>query len=163
MLLMAAMRTYKIKCAVTRCTNNYGPHQANEKFIPTVISHALKNESIPIYAQGKNKRDWLYVTDHTDAIEVILQSSWAFSDDKIGGSGHFFNISADDERENIDVAKKILAVLGKPENLLSFVADRPGHDWRYALDSSNTRALGWAPKVSFEEGLKKTAEWYQKR
>ncbi len=162
MLLMAAMRTHKLPIAITRCTNNYGPHQAQEKFIPTVIRHALANQPIPIYAEGKNKRDWLYVTDHCDAIEHVLQTDWAFQDDKIQ-SGHFFHISADDERQNIDVAKMILKILGKPESLLSFVADRPGHDWRYALDSSNTRALGWKPAVSFEEGLKKTVEWYAKK
>jgi dTDP-glucose 4,6-dehydratase len=161
MLVMAAMRTYGIKACVTRCTNNYGPHQAPEKFIPTVIRNALADTKIPLYGEGKNKRDWLYVTDHTDAIEVILATPWAFDDRKIG-SGHFFNISADDERQNIDVAKMILQILGKPESLISFVKDRPGHDWRYALDSSATHALGWKPAVSFEDGLKKTVEWYQR-
>ena len=163
MLVMAAMRTYKIRACVTRCTNNYGPHQALEKFIPAVMRHALQNQRVPLYAQGKNKRDWLYVTDHCDAIETILATDWAFSDDKLEGSGHFFHISADDERQNIDVAKEILRQLGKPESLLAFVPDRPGHDWRYALDSSNTRALGWKPAVSFEEGLQKTIEWYKGR
>jgi dTDP-glucose 4,6-dehydratase len=162
MLLMAAMRTHKIKACASRCTNNYGPHQADEKFIPTVIRHAMKDQPVPIYAKGENKRDWLYVTDHTDAIETILHTDWAFWDEVIG-SGHFFNISADDERRNIDVAKMILKLLGKPESLLSFVPDRPGHDWRYALDSSSTRNLGWKPKVSFEEGLKQTVEWYRER
>ncbi len=159
---MAAMRTYNIPACVTRCTNNFGPHQASEKFIPTVIRKALADESVPIYAEGRNKRDWLYVTDHTDAIETILHTDWAFADPVIH-SGHFFNISADDERENIAVAKEILKLLSKPESLLAFVTDRPGHDWRYALNSSNTRALGWEPKVSFEEGLKETVEWYRRR
>ncbi len=159
MLVMAAMRTYTLHACVSRCTNNYGPHQAEEKFIPTVIRHALADKPVPIYAQGKNKRDWLYVTDHCDALETIVHTDWAFFDDKIG-SGHFFNISADDERQNIDVAKMILGILGKPESLLSFVTDRPGHDWRYALDSSSTRALGWKPVVSFQEGIKQTVEWY---
>ncbi len=162
MLLMAAMRTYKIHACVSRCTNNYGPHQDNEKFIPTIIKHALRDEPIPVYAKGENQRDWLYVTDHTDAIEAILHTEWAFWDEKVG-SGHFFHISADDERRNIDVAKTVLKVLGKPESLISFVTDRPGHDWRYALDSSNTRKLGWKPRVSFEEGLKMTADWYKER
>jgi len=152
LLLMAAMRTYKLRIRVSRCTNNFGPHQAHEKFIPTVIRNALENKSIPIYAEGKNKRDWLYVTDHCDAVETILHTDWA--------DGHFFNIAADSERQNIDVAKTILQILGKPESLLAFVEDRPGHDWRYAIDSSNTRALGWQPKVSFEEGMKKTIDWY---
>jgi len=154
MFVMAAIRTHKLPACVTRCTNNYGPHQASEKFIPTVIRHALRDEPIPVYAQGKNKRDWLYVTDHTDAVEVVLQN-WQ--------DGKFFNISADNEQENIAVASAILDVLGKSHNLISFVEDRPGHDWRYALDSSSARQLGWEPKVSFEEGLKKTVEWYQQK
>ncbi len=157
MLLMAAMRTYNIQACVSRCTNNYGPHQANEKFIPTIIRHALKDEKIPVYAEGKNKRDWLYVTDHCDALEVILKTDWAFTEH------HFFNVSADEERENIAVAKMVLDLLKKPHSLITFVKDRPGHDWRYALDSSGMRKLGWAPKVSFEEGLKKTVEWYQRK
>ncbi len=156
MLVMAAIRTYKIRATVTRCTNNYGPHQADEKFIPVIISNALKDQPIPVYAEGKNKRDWLFVTDHTDAIEAILAADGV-------DQGNFFHISADDERENIEVAKKVLDELGKPHDLISFVTDRPGHDWRYALDSSNTRELGWKPKVSFEEGIKKTVEWYKKR
>lgn len=162
MLLLAAMRTFKINAAITRCTNNYGPHQADEKFIPTVVRHAVKNEPIPVYGNGTNKRDWLYVTDHTDAIEKILHTEWAFWDEKVG-AGHIFHISADAEQQNIDVAKMILKILGKPESLISFVDDRPGHDWRYALDSSNTRKLGWKPVMSFEEGLKNTVEWYRKK
>lgn len=117
----------------------------------------MADKSVPIYAEGKNKRDWLYVSDHTDAIEVILATPWAFD------TCNIFHVSADCERQNIDVAKRLLSELGKPESLLSFVKDRPGHDWRYAQDSSNTRALGWTPKVSFEEGLKKTVEWYRTR
>jgi dTDP-glucose 4,6-dehydratase len=160
MLIMAAMRTYKIQAAVTRCTNNYGPHQASEKFIPTVIRNAVAGKPIPLYGEGKNKRDWLFVADHCDALEVILQIEWAFQDEKVG-TGHFFNISADAEKQNIDVAKAILDILGKPHDLIAFVPDRPGHDWRYAVDSSNTRKLGWKPKLSFEEGLRKTVEWYR--
>lgn len=157
LLLQAAARTYGIQTCISRCTNNYGPHQALEKFIPTVIRTALSDQPVPIYAQGKNKRDWLYVTDHTDAIETILATPWAFE------ACHLFNVSADSEQQNIDVASMILKELGKPESLLSFVKDRPGHDWRYALDSSNTRALGWKPKVTFEEGLKRTVGWYRSR
>lgn len=171
MLLLAAMRTYKLKIAIVRCTNNYGPHQADEKFIPTVIRHAIRNEKISVYGNGKNKRDWLFVTDHTDALEIVLKTEWAFLNEDIPGthssrqkgSGHLFNISADNERQNIDVARMILNILGKPEDLIVFVADRPGHDWRYALDSSNTRKLGWRPKISFEDGLKATVEWYRKK
>ena len=171
MLLLAAMRTYKLHIAISRCTNNYGPHQASEKLIPTIVRHAVKNESIPVYAKGENKRDWLYVRDHTDALELILKTDWAFWDDKLPGvhesqpkgGGHLFNISADDERRNIDVVKAVLKILGKPESLISFVSDRPGHDWRYAIDSSAIRKLGWKPKVMFDEGLKKTVDWYRSR
>jgi dTDP-glucose 4,6-dehydratase len=163
MLVMAAMRTFKIPAAVTRCTNNYGPHQADEKFIPVVIRSALSNKKIPVYAQGKNKRDWLYVTDHCDAIEMILATPWAFTDEKLEGSGHIFNISADAERQNIDVAKMILDILGKPHSLIEFVTDRPGHDWRYAIDSKAVRKLGWKPKITFDEGMKTTIDWYRKR
>ncbi|MDD5026147.1 MAG: dTDP-glucose 4,6-dehydratase [Candidatus Peribacteraceae bacterium] len=159
LLIIAAMRTYGIHAAITRCTNNYGPHQAAEKFIPTIIRAALADKPIPVYGNGRNKRDWLFVTDHCDAVEKILSTDWAFADATIH-SGHLFNISADDERENLAVVRAILEILGKPENLISFVSDRPGHDWRYALDSSPTRALGWAPKVPFEKGLEETVQWY---
>lgn len=168
LLLLSAKRTFGINIAISRCTNNYGPHQDNEKFIPTVIRKALANQKVPIYAQGKNRRDWLYVTDHTDALEVMLQHEWPKYDGKPSTAeadarkGFLFNVSADDDQQNINVAKTILKILGKPESLLEFVADRPGHDWRYAIDSSATRALGWKPKVSFEEGIKKTIEWFQK-
>ncbi len=154
LILLAGIRTYGIRARISRCTNNYGPHQASEKFMPTVIRHALADQPIPIYAQGKNKRDWLYVTDHTDAIELLLEK---------GEDGHIYNISADCERQNIDVARDILTLLAKPESLLSFVSDRPGHDWRYALDSSQTHNLGWSPAVRFEQGLRQTIEWYSKR
>lgn len=168
LLVMAAMRTFKIHACVTRCTNNYGPHQADEKFIPTVIRSALTNTKIPVYGDGKNKRDWIYVTDHCDALEKILQTDFAFWDENVqstnpndtSGSGHFFNIGIDKEWENIEVVKTILNLLGKPHDLIGFVEDRKGHDWRYALDSSSTRALGWEPKVRFEEGLQKTIDWY---
>ncbi len=157
LLIQAAARTYGIKAAISRCTNNFGPHQAGEKFIPTVIRCALQDRPIPIYAAGKNKRDWLYVTDHTDAIETILKVPTAF--DACG----LFNISADSEKTNIDVATTILKILQKPEGLLTFVKDRPGHDWRYALDSSGTKKLGWKPKVSFEKGIEETVLWYKRR
>ncbi len=157
LLVQASARTYGIKAAISRCTNNFGPHQASEKFIPTVIRCALNDQPIPIYASGKNKRDWLYVTDHCSALEAILAHGAAFD------SCSTFNVSADSEKENLDVAKAILKILKKPESLLSFVQDRLGHDWRYALDSSGTRMLGWKPVISFEEGLTKTVEWYRNR
>jgi len=154
LMLLAAVRTFGIKARITRCTNNYGPHQASEKFLPTVIRSVLSDQKIPVYGEGKQKRDWLYVTDHTDAVELVLEK---------GHDGNIYLISADDERANVDTAKHVLDALGKSHDLISFVKDRPGHDWRYALDSSNTRALGWKPKVSFEEGLAQTVEWYKER
>ncbi|MFA6039741.1 MAG: dTDP-glucose 4,6-dehydratase [Candidatus Peribacteraceae bacterium] len=155
LLLLAAARTYGIRVRISRCTNNYGPHQAGEKFIPTIIRHALKDEAVPLYAEGKNKRDWLFVWDHCDALEMILQQPES--------PEPITHISANEERRNIDVAKGILKILGKPESLISFVADRPGHDWRYALDSTPLRKLGWKPAVDFEEGLRRTVEWYAEK
>ncbi|MCF7844306.1 MAG: dTDP-glucose 4,6-dehydratase [Kiritimatiellales bacterium] len=152
LLIKAAINTYGIRARITRCTNNYGPHQAEEKFLPTIIRTALNDEKIPVYGEGKQKRDWLYVTDHTDAVEAVLEK---------GKDGEIYLISADSERENIETAKLMLEVLGKSQDLISFVKDRLGHDWRYALDSSSIKALGWEPKVSFEDGIKKTVEWYQ--
>lgn len=154
LMLMAAVRTFGIRARITRCTNNYGPHQAAEKFLPTIIRHARNDQPIPVYGEGKQKRDWLYVTDHTDAVELVLHK---------GKDSEIYLISADDERKNLDTAKQVLEALGKSEELISFVKDRPGHDWRYALDSSSTRALGWKPKVPFADGLKQTVEWYSNR
>ncbi|MBU2213771.1 dTDP-glucose 4,6-dehydratase [Patescibacteria group bacterium] len=154
LLILAAVSTYGIRARITRCTNNFGPHQADEKFLPTIIRSALSDEPIPVYGEGKQKRDWLFVTDHTDATEAVLEK---------GKDGEIYLISADSERENIETAKMMLDALGKSHDLISFVDDRPGHDWRYALDSSSTKELGWEPKVSFEEGIKKTVEWYQEK
>ncbi|OGJ62867.1 dTDP-glucose 4,6-dehydratase [Candidatus Peribacteria bacterium RIFCSPLOWO2_12_FULL_55_15] len=153
LLLLSAIRTFGIHARITRCTNNYGPHQADEKFLPTVIRHAMKDERIPVYREGKNKRDWLYVSDHTDAIELVLTK---------GKDGQIYLIAADAELQNIDAAKQLLSVLGKPHSLIEFVEDRPGHDWRYALDASSILALDWKPKISFEDGLRRTVEWYRR-
>lgn len=155
LLVLAAVRTYGIRARITRCTNNYGPHQASEKFIPTVIRHALQDQSIPLYGTGKNKRDWLFVHDHCDAIEVVLQTT--------GVDGWIFNVSANAERDNLAIAQTILSHLQKPTDRIKLVADRPGHDWRYALNSDVLRELGWQPKVTFEEGMKKTIDWYVAR
>ena len=157
MLVLAAIRTFGIQAVITRCTNNYGPHQADEKFIPTIIRKALADEPIPVYGTGKNKRDWIYVGDHCDAIETILTVDWK-TDQRL-----IFNIGIDREFENLEVAKMVLDLLGKPHELITFVEDRKGHDWRYAVDSSETRTLGWAPKKEFEDGLKETIEWYRHR
>jgi len=156
MLVLAAIRTFNIQAVITRCTNNYGPHQADEKFIPTVIRSALHDQPIPVYGTGKNKRDWIHVADHCDAVETVLSTEWK-SDQPV------FNVGIDREFENLEVAKKILDILGKSHDLISFVEDRKGHDWRYAVNSSETRALGWAPKKDFEDGLKETIEWYTQK
>ncbi len=153
-LVLSAIHTYGIRARITRCTNNYGPHQADEKFLPVIINNALNNKSVPVYGEGKQKRDWLYVTDHTDAVELVLSK---------GQDGQIYLISADSERENLETARLVLDHLGKPHSLIEFVTDRPGHDFRYVLDSSSVKNLGWSPGVSFEEGLKKTVEWYEAR
>lgn len=163
MLLMAARRTFGIPIAISRCTNNYGPHQAPEKFIPTIIRKALAGERIPVYGTGENKRDWLYAADHCDALEIILHEERIFTSDSHDARSFIFNISADDEQKNIDVARMVLDVLGKSHDLLEFVTDRPGHDWRYAIDSSVIRAMGWKPKTKFEDGLDETIRWFRDR
>lgn len=155
LLILAAVRTYGIRARITRCTNNYGPHQASEKFIPTVIRQALKGQSIPIYGTGKNRRDWLFVHDHCDAIELVLHTPDV--------DGWIFNVSANTEQDNLQVVHAILSDLQRGEDLVSFVPDRPGHDWRYALNSDVLRELGWQPKVSFVEGLRLTIDWYRSR
>ena len=152
LLLLAAVRTHGIRVRITRCTNNFGPHQDRSKLLPVVIVRALLNQKIPIYGQGKQQRDWLYVSDHTDAVEIAL---------KRGKDGSTYLISASNELPNIAVAKKVLDLLGKPHDLITFVPDRPGHDWRYSLDSSSMRDLGWKPTVSFEEGVRESIAWYQ--
>ncbi|MDD3896243.1 MAG: dTDP-glucose 4,6-dehydratase [Candidatus Peribacteraceae bacterium] len=154
LMLLAAARTFGIRVRITRCTNNYGPHQDSSKLLPVVIGKALRGEKIPIYGEGRQKRDWLFVTDHTDAVECVLSR---------GEDGKMYLISADDERSNLETAKAVLDALGKPHSLIEFVPDRPGHDWRYALDSSGTRAIGWKPQVPFRQGLQRTIEWYVDR
>jgi dTDP-glucose 4,6-dehydratase len=153
MFVVAYSRTYGINASITRCTNNYGPYQLPEKLIPKTIIRAVKNLQIPIYGSGKNIRDWIYVQDHCQAINLVLRK---------GKTGEIYNISAGNEIANIKIVKKILELMGKPEDLITFVEDRPGHDKRYSLDSSKIRTeLNWKPKHPFEESLKKTIEWYQ--
>jgi len=154
MFTLSYHRTYKLDTRITRCTNNYGPYQLPEKLIPKTIIRAIKNLLVPIYAKGENIRDWIYVKDHCIAIERVIQR---------GAPGEIYNVSSKNEIPKIDIAKKILAILDKPENLIKFVKDRPAHDKRYSLNSNKAeKELFWLPKFSFEESLKNTVEWYVK-
>jgi dTDP-glucose 4,6-dehydratase len=154
LLVQAYFSTYKLPVLVTRCSNNYGPYQFPEKLIPLLISNALNNLPLPIYGDGLYVRDWLYVEDHCRAIDAVLHD---------GMEGEVYNIGGNDERQNLEVARTILKVLRKPESLITFVKDRPGHDRRYAIDAGKIRNdLGWRPSVPFEEGIQKTISWYQK-
>ena len=152
LLINSYFATYNSDVVITRCTNNYGPRQFAEKLVPKTIILAYHNKKIPIYGNGKNVRDWIYVEDHCDAILSTLHH---------GKSGESYNISANNEIDNLTIVKKILEIMGKPENLIEFVEDRPGHDLRYSLDSTKiSEQLGWKVKSSFEEGLEKTVQWY---
>lgn len=152
-LVRAATNTFRLNTIVTRCGNNYGPRQFPEKFLPLMISNALNDEPIPVYGDGQNVRDWIYVDDHCRAILAAL---------KHGQPGAVYNIGARNQRRNIDVAESVLAALGKPRSLLKFVKDRPGHDRRYAIDPSFIESeLGWRPKDTWESGLEKTIDWYR--
>jgi dTDP-glucose 4,6-dehydratase len=149
---LAYHRTYGLPVTISRCSNNYGPYQFPEKLIPRMITLALQNLPLPIYGNGNNVRDWLYVDDHCRAIDLILEK---------GKAGEVYNIGGNNERRNIDVAKLILKELGRPESLITFVRDRPGHDLRYAIDASKAkRELGWMPEHSFDEGIRETVRWY---
>lgn len=152
MFALSYHTTYGLNVSITRCTNNFGPYQLPEKLIPKTIIRALKGDPIPIYGSGGNIRDWIYVQDHCEAIEAVLNG---------GKQGEVYNISAGNEISNIDIAKNILSLLKKPETLITFVEDRPGHDLRYSLDSTKTRSeLGWQPKFSFVEAFEATVKWY---
>lgn len=154
LLINSYTATYDCDNVITRCTNNFGPMQFPEKLIPKTILLAVHNQKIPIYGSGKNIRDWLYVTDHCNAILKVLTN---------GKTGESYNISTNNEVNNITLIRKILDIMGKSEDLISFVEDRPGHDFRYSLNSSKIRKdLKWIPKINFEEGLEKTIEWYKK-
>lgn len=151
--VIAYHKTYQLNTTITRCTNNYGPYQFPEKLIPKTIIRALKNQPIPIYGSGKNIRDWIYVLDHCNAIGLVLEK---------GEPGEIYNVSAGNEIANIQIVKKILQILEKSEDLITFVEDRPGHDLRYSLDSSKIRSkLGWKPKFSFKDALEATVNWYK--
>ena len=150
--VLAYARTYGLEAMITRCTNNYGPYQFPEKLIPKTIIRARGGLKIPVYGTGQNVRDWIYVMDHCRAVEQVLMR---------GRKGEIYNISANEEKTNLSIAKSILNMLGMSEDQIEFVEDRPGHDARYSLDSSKIRKeLGWRPEQSFEEGLRMTVSWY---
>lgn len=154
LVALAYNETFKMNVTVTNCSNNYGPYQHNEKLIPHMIKLAMNNEKLPVYGQGLNIRDWLYVEDHCEAIDLVLHK---------GKSGERYNIGGHNEKRNIDIVKLILKHLGKSEDLISFVQDRKGHDFRYAIDPTKiTNELGWYPKTKFEDGIIKTIDWYLK-
>jgi dTDP-glucose 4,6-dehydratase len=144
--------TYALPVIVTRCSNNYGPYQFPEKLIPLVVTNALENKEVPVYGDGLNIRDWIYVEDHCCALDQVIHN---------GRLGETYNIGANNERTNLELVKNLLDILGKPHSLMTFVTDRLGHDRRYALSASKIRReLGWKPKVSIGDGLRKTAQWY---
>jgi dTDP-glucose 4,6-dehydratase len=153
LLVLSAFKTHGFPAIITRCTNNYGPFQFPEKFIPLMISQALAVQPLPVYGDGRNVRDWIHVSDHCRAVDLILRN---------GKEGHVYNIGGGCELENITVARKILSALKQPESLLKFVTDRPAHDRRYALDCAKLKnELGWQPRWEFDRSLEETIRWYQ--
>ncbi len=152
LLVMAYYRTYGLPVTISRCSNNYGPYQFPEKLIPVVISKALKNEKIPVYGKGENVRDWIHVVDHNIGVDLIVRK---------GEVAQVYNLGGHSERTNLEVVKTILKQLGKSEDLIEFVTNRPGHDLRYAIDSTKSeRELGWKLTHTFEDGIKDTVDWY---
>lgn len=152
MMVRAYYETYGLPVCITRCSNNYGPYQFPEKLIPLMINNALKGLSLPVYGDGKQVRDWLYVEDHCSAINAVIEK---------GKSGEVYNIGGNNEKENIEIVKLILDKLGKEHSLITHVKDRLGHDRRYAIDNSKiNKELGWSPSYNFEEGMEKTITWY---
>ena len=152
LLVQAYARTFGLAVSISRCSNNYGPYHFPEKLIPLMISRALADEKLPVYGKGENVRDWLYVVDHCSAIDLIIRK---------GRAGEVYNIGGHNERSNLAVVKTILHELNKPESLITYVTDRPGHDMRYAIDPTKIHnELGWLPETSFDEGIRKTIQWY---
>ena len=152
LFVLAYRRTYGIPVTISRCSNNYGPYQFPEKLIPVVLSKALNDEKIPVYGKGENVRDWIHVHDHNVGVDLIVRN---------GKDGEVYNLGGHSEKTNLEVVKTILKVLKKPESLISFVTDRPGHDLRYAIDSTKVeKELGWKRSYNFEEGIIETVKWY---
>ncbi len=152
LLVMSYFRTFGLPVTISRCSNNYGPYQFPEKLIPLMIGKAINDEKLPVYGDGKNVRDWIYVDDHCSAIDTIIRK---------GKPGEIYNVGSNNEKNNLEIVNTILDMLNKPKKLISFVADRPGHDLRYAIDSSKIKKeLGWCPLTTFSEGMRKTIDWY---
>jgi len=152
LLALSFWTTYRFPVMVTRGSNTYGPHQYPEKFIPLFVTNAIDDQPLPLYGDGRQRRDWLAVQDHCAGIELVFFN---------GEPGQVYNIGGGNERENIEVAERLLACLGKPKSLIRLVQDRPGHDRRYAVDCTKLKRLGWKPTVGFEQGLEDTVEWYR--
>ena len=153
LLVRSYVRTYGFPAVITRASNNYGPYQFPEKFIPLMISNALEDKPLPVYGDGAQERDWLHTEDHCRAIFAVLER---------GREGETYNIGGGRVEKNLDMVRRLLRMVGKPESLISYVKDRPGHDRRYALDCSKMkRELGWSPQVSLEDGLQQTVDWYK--
>lgn len=152
LIVLAYYRTFRLPVTITRCSNNYGPYHFPEKLIPLMISRALADQSLPVYGNGENIRDWLYVKDHCSAIDLVMRK---------GSEGEVYNVGGHNERSNLDVVKTILSSLDKPESLITYVLDRPGHDMRYAIDPGKIHSeLGWLPNTKFDDGIKMTIQWY---
>lgn len=152
LLVLAYMRTFKLPATISRCSNNYGPYQFPEKLIPHTIACAMKDQKVPVYGEGKNVRDWIHVYDHNTGVDLIVRQ---------GKEGEIYNLGGRAERDNLTIVKTILRALDKPESLIEFVTDRPGHDLRYAMDPTKAETeLGWTRKYGFDEGMKATIDWY---
>lgn len=155
LLCRSFFETYKLPLVITRCSNNYGPYQAEEKFIPVIIRKALRNQKVPVYGQGRNIRDWIFVDDHNEGVWAAFEK---------GQAGEVYNFGGNCEVENLALAHKIISVLGKSPDLIEFVTDRKGHDFRYAMNFSKAqRELGWSPRAQWEEALLTTVQWYQEQ
>lgn len=152
LIVLAYHRTFKVPVTISRCSNNYGPYHFPEKLIPLMIANALNGKQLPVYGKGENVRDWLYVEDHCRAIDMIIHN---------GRIGEVYNVGGHNERTNLEVVKTIIRELGKSEDLIHYVTDRPGHDMRYAIDPTKIKnELGWEPTTTFDDGIKKTIQWY---
>lgn len=152
LVAMAYFKTFGMPVIITRCSNNYGPYQFPEKLIPLIITNALADKELPVYGDGLNVRDWIHVKDHCAAIDLVVHK---------GETGNIYNIGASNERTNIEIVNLVLSILGKPESLIRYVTDRPGHDRRYAMDSGKiSTELGYGPSVDFAQGMRETVEWY---